>query len=121
MACMPLGIWIIAVVIYGSKRLHHNLFAAMLGAAIAIPPVGTWVVKAAICIGYVLTHLSLPDFSDATPGVDAFSTVFMAFPLSWLIGGVILGTVLHWVAIVVVFSALRFVSTPDTKLSDEGD
>jgi uncharacterized protein (DUF2062 family) len=113
MACMPLGIWIIAVVIYGSKRLHHNLFAAMLGAAIAIPPIGTWIVKAAICIGHVLTHLSFPDFSEATPGVDAFSTVFMAFPISWLVGGVILGTVLHWVAIVVVFSALRLVSTPD--------
>ncbi len=115
MACLPFGVWVIAVVVYGSKRLHHNLLAAMLGAALAIGPVGSAVAKASITIGYLFTHFALPDFSEATPGVDGLGTVFGAFPLSWLVGGVLLGTVLHWVAIVLVFWGLRWVPTSGTK------
>lgn len=111
MACLPLGSWIVIVVAYGSKRLHHNLFAAMLGAALVIPPIGVVVAKASITIGYALTHFGLPDFSGATPGVEGLGTVFTAFPLSRLVGGVLLGTVLHWLAIVLLFSVLRFVPT----------
>ncbi len=113
MACLPLGWWTALVVAYGSKRLHHNLLAAMLGAALVIPPIGTMVAKVSITIGYALTHFGLPHFSGATPGVEGLGVVFWAFPVSWIVGGVVLGTVLHWLAIVIVFSALRLVSTVD--------
>ena len=115
LACLPMGLWILPAMLYGSKRLHHHLLAAMLGAGLAVGPVGRVLAKASVTIGYVMTHLSPPDFSAATPGVDSVATVFCAFPVSWLIGGVLLGTVLHWAAIVVVFIVLGWVPTTGTN------
>jgi len=110
MACMPFGWGIILGVLYGSKRLHHNLWMASIGAALAIPPVGTVLTKASITIGYCITHLSLPDFSLAMPGVNTVGEVLWVFPLSWCVGGVVLGCVLHWAIIAMLMRILRFIT-----------
>ncbi len=99
MACMPLGWWIIPAVLYSSKRLHHNLWVTALGATLALPPMGDELAKVSITIGHLLTHLGLPDFSLAMPGTHTLSQVLLTFPVSWCVGGVVLGCALHWTAI----------------------
>jgi len=99
MACIPFGVWAFAVAAYGSKRLNHNLWAAMLGAALSIPPIGPWLAKTAISIIYVPTHLALPDFPAITPGLHYVAPLFRAYPITWCLGGAMLGTILHWVTI----------------------
>ncbi len=108
MACMPLGLWVIPAVSYGSKRLHHNIWSTALGAALAIPPIGDVLAKVSITIGHVITHLRLPAFSLANPGVNTHSEVFRAFPISWCVGGVLLGSALHWLIIGLLMRLLRY-------------
>jgi len=99
MACMPFGLWAFAVAVYGSRRLHHNLWAAIAGAALSIPPIGPLLAKIAITMIYAPTHFALPDFSAVSPGTPYIGTLIGTFPISWCLGGALLGTVLHWVTI----------------------
>ncbi len=108
LACMTLGWWVLPALIYGSKRLHHNLWASALGAALAIPPVGTVLVKASITLGYLATHLGLPDFSLADPSQSAMIEVMRTFPLSWSMGGIVIGCLLHWLIIAALMHLLRY-------------
>ncbi len=110
LACLPFGLWTFAVAAYSSKRLHHNLWAVMLGAALSIPPIGLLLAKLAISVIYVPTHFAWPDFPVITPGVHYAGTLFRAYPISWCIGGVLLGTVLHWVTLAVLTWLLRRIS-----------
>lgn len=110
-ACMPIGVWALAAAVYGSRRLHHNLWAALLGASLALPPVGPALAKVAITIGYVPMHFGWPDFAGATPGVDGLGAVFRAFPAASLIGGIVLGTALHWVTVFILLFFFRGVRT----------
>lgn len=107
MACLPLGWWAFVAAAYGSRRLHHNLVAAMTGALLTIPPVGPALAKVSITLGHLLTHFARPDFTEAMPGVDSLGQVLRAFPVSWCVGGLLLGTSLHAATIGVVFWALR--------------
>lgn len=107
MACMPVGMWAWVAATYGSRRLHHSLVAAIAGACLCIPPMGTTLAKVAITIGHVPLHLSLPDFNHARPGVESVGEVLRAFPISWPLGGVVLGTVLHWITLVGLFLFFR--------------
>jgi len=99
-ACMPFGLWAFAVAVYGSRRLHHSLWAAVLGATLSIPPIGPLLAKIAISIIYVPTHFALPDFTAVSPGAPYVGMLFRAYPISWCLGGALLGTILHWVTIV---------------------
>lgn len=107
MAFVPFGWLVFLVVAYASKRLHHNLWAAWIGSCLTLAPVGPVLTKAAVTVGHLLTHASLPDFTLATPGVAPVATVFAAFPVSWCVGGVLLGTVAHWVTISILMLAFR--------------
>jgi uncharacterized protein (DUF2062 family) len=107
MAFMPFGWFVFFVVAYGSKRLHHNLWAAWIGACLTLAPVGPALTKAAVTVGPLLTHARVPDFTVAMPGVAPVATVFATFPVSWCVGGVLLGTVAHWVTIAVLMLAFR--------------
>ncbi len=107
---MPFGIWALAVAAYGSKRLHHNLWAAMLGAALSIPPFGRMLAMIAITIIYVPTHFAFPDFSAVTPGTQYVGALFRAYPISWCVGGILLGTLLHWATIAGLMCLLRWVN-----------
>jgi len=109
MAFMPLGWFVFLVVAYGSRRLHHNLWAAWIGACLTLAPVGPALTKAAVTVGHLLTHASLPDFTIAMPGVAPVTTVFAAFPVSWCVGGVLLGTVAHWLTISILMLAFRWI------------
>lgn len=106
-ACLPLGPWAFAAAAYGSRRLHHNLWGALLGAALVLPPVGPAMAKVAIGIGHAVTRFARPDFTAALPGAQSVREVFGAFPLSWCVGGVLLGTVLHWVTLGLLVAILR--------------
>ncbi len=107
MACMPLGLWAFVVVIFGSKRLHHNLWAALFGACLTLPPIGPFLAKLAITIAYLPTHFAMPDFTGAMPGVDSIAVVLRAFPIAWPIGGIIIGFACHWLAIFAVVRSFR--------------
>ena len=109
LACMPLGLWAFAAAAYGSKRLHHSLWAAMLGATLSIPPIGPLLAKTAIAIVYIPTHLAVPDFPVTSPGVHYVGTLFRAYPVSWCLGGVLLGTVMHWLTISGLMWLLRLI------------
>ncbi len=98
-ACMPLGLLVFAAAVFGSKRLHHNLWPAMLGAALSSPPIGPTLAKTAIAVAYVPTHGALPDFPAVPPGFHYVAPLFRAYPVSWCLGGLVLGTLLHWVTI----------------------
>lgn len=107
MACWSLGAWTIVAIAYTSKRLNHNLWATLLGAMFALPPLGPALGKLAITIAYVPTHLALPPFDQAAPGVAELGTIIRTFPFSWCAGSFILGTALHWVALATALFVMR--------------
>lgn len=106
-ACWSLGLWTIVAILYGSKRLNHNLWAVLAGAALAIPPIGPVLGKVAITVAYVPMHLSLPSFESVAPGASELGTIIRTFPVSWFLGSVVVGTVLHWLALTTLMYATR--------------
>lgn len=106
-ACLPLGIGAFPAAAYGSWRLRHNLWAALLGATLCLPPVGPAIAKLSIAFGHILLGFAWPDFTLISPGEQPIHVVLRSYYLTWPLGSLVAGTLLHWLTILVLLLLFR--------------
>ncbi|HEY7118531.1 MAG TPA: DUF2062 domain-containing protein [Tepidisphaeraceae bacterium] len=96
--------------LYAARRLHLHPLSVLLGSHASTPPVGPLLIAAAIALGHVLLHGSLPALADFDPRHVGWSHVVGPLLLEWMIGGILLGLVLAMLTFVVAVGLLRFVA-----------
>ncbi len=99
MANMPAGGFEPLLGVYASIRLRVHMLPILIGAQLALPPVGDALSYCAIHIGHFATHFGIADLTYAQMRNERFIELINQYPLSWCIGGVVTGFVCNWVMI----------------------
>jgi uncharacterized protein (DUF2062 family) len=76
--------------LYVARRLHLHPLAVVAGSQLSTPPLGPALIAAAVTVGHLLLHGSLPSAADfhATHGVGAFAARFL---VEWALGAGVVG------------------------------
>jgi uncharacterized protein (DUF2062 family) len=102
-AGLAVGVFIANLPAYGfqsvlsmlaARRLHLHPLAVLLGSHISTPPIGPVMVAAAITLGHVLMHGSVPSLAELNPHDMGWSAVLGPLLVQWLVGSLILGAVM---------------------------
>jgi glycosyltransferase involved in cell wall biosynthesis len=80
--------------LYAARRLHLHPLPVLLGSHVSTPPVGPLLIGAAIGLGHLLLHGTLPAWSDFDPGRAGWSAILGPRLLEWSIGALLLGFVM---------------------------
>jgi len=111
MANMPVG-WVrILLAIYAARRLHVHLLPVLFGLAIMWTPLDGVLSDAALNLGHLVCHASLPDISSIQTVPPHHMTLWLRFPLSYSIGCVTMGFLCNWLLIGSLFLMFRLIPT----------
>jgi uncharacterized protein (DUF2062 family) len=77
-----------------ARRLNLHPLSVVAGSNIAFPPVGPLLIAAAITVGHLLLHGSLPVLAEYNLLHTGVAAVLWPVLLEWLIGGIVLGAIL---------------------------
>jgi uncharacterized protein (DUF2062 family) len=77
--------------LYTARRFHLHPLSVLLGSHVSTPPVGPLMWMAAIGLGHLLFHGSLPVMAEFDPWRLGWSRVVGPLLLEWLVCGVVLG------------------------------
>jgi uncharacterized protein (DUF2062 family) len=117
--------------LYAAKRLHLHPVAVVLGTQISTPPLGPILNAAAIALGHLILHGSLPSTADFDFRTIGFLGVLRRMLLEWCIGSPIIGLVCAYLTFLIFSRLLRLAvardpitpnppkRTPDTPESSE--
>ena len=108
--------------LYMSKRFHMNPVAVFLGTNISTPPVGPLLNVAAVAVGSLLIHGSLPspaDFDLRTLGWLTVIANLRNMLLEWLLGSIIVGLACAGIVFMVGHRVLRLAAagSDDTRIT----
>jgi uncharacterized protein (DUF2062 family) len=76
--------------LYTAKRLHMHPLPVLIGSHASTPPVGPMLIAAAVGLGHLILHGSLPAMADYDPRHLTLAQV-LGILHEWLIGGVLIG------------------------------
>jgi glycosyltransferase involved in cell wall biosynthesis len=76
--------------LYTARRLHLHPVAVVAGSHVSIPPLAPFLIAAAIALGHLVLHGTLPPWSFDS----GLKNVAGALLLDWVVGGVVLGLIL---------------------------
>ena len=109
-----LGVFIANLPLYGlqtllglftARRLHLNSFSVVAGTQLSTPPIGPALIAAAIFVGHVILHGSMPTWTTLQSQLHGHVAGLVgSVVLDWVVGSVCVGTVLA----IGAFVLLRF-------------
>jgi glycosyltransferase involved in cell wall biosynthesis len=108
-----------ALAVYVSKRLHLNPLAMILGTQASIPPIGPLLIAAGIAVGHLILHGSLPAMEDLDVRQLGWGGVIGPVLLDWLVGGVVVGTLMGAATALVSWRIFRRVRTEEDLAASE--
>ena len=114
-ANVPLGGFQIILAIYVAKRLHVHLLPVLVGLLVMIPPVGIFLAKVAIGLGWLLLHASWPDFTRLDPATAGHWTVLGCVPIAWPLGSIFVSFICNWITVGVLLPLLRLIPVRAAK------
>jgi uncharacterized protein (DUF2062 family) len=94
--------------LYVARRLHLHPLAVVAGSHASAPPMGPFLVAAAMWLGHVITHGSIPVWSEVTPFHGKFVAHALPLLLDWLVGAAVIGTTLAITVFIVANFLFRF-------------
>lgn len=77
--------------LYLARRLHLNPLAVLGGTQVSTPPISAVLIAAAICLGHLLLHGSLPTWPNFHDAHAIWRLVAWPLLIDWAVGGVLLG------------------------------
>lgn len=108
-ANMPLGGFEILLAVYAAWRLHVHMLPVVAGSLLCLGAAGAALSRAAITVGHLLLHASPPDLTALDPGGGRHWRTLAEFPLSWPLGGIVIGFLCNWIIIAVLVALFRLV------------
>jgi uncharacterized protein (DUF2062 family) len=100
--------------LYSARRLHLHPLPVLLGSHLSTPPVGPLLIAAAIGLGHLILHGSLPAWADYDPRRTGWWAMLKPLLLEWSLGALLLGFVMAVVTFALTVSLMRFVSERKT-------
>jgi glycosyltransferase involved in cell wall biosynthesis len=101
--------------LYIARRLHLHPVAVVIGSQISTPPIGPLLNAAAIALGHVILHGSLPTSADFDIRANGFLYVFRRMLLEWAIGSPIVGLVCAVAVFVISNRLLQLAAAKDSR------
>ncbi len=95
--------------LFAARRLRLNPMPVLLGSHLSAPAFAPMLIAAAITIGHLLLHGTLPTIRHFAPSVVGYAALARSVILEWAVGGVVLGTVLAIAAYAISGLLLRCV------------
>lgn len=80
-----------ALCVYLARRLHLNPLATIAGSQLSTPPIGAALIAAALCVGHLVLHGSMPVWPDFHSAHAIWHALAWPMLLDWTVGGVIVG------------------------------
>lgn len=108
-ANLPIYGFQILASLYVAKRFHLHPLAVVTGSMLSTPPIGPVLIAAAIMVGHLLLHGSLPSAAEYHVGWAALPELFGKVMGEWALGSVIVGLACLTVTFVVSMALLRAV------------
>jgi uncharacterized protein (DUF2062 family) len=99
--------------LYAARRLKLHPLPVLLGSHASTPPIGPALIAAAVALGHLILHGSLPAVSDFDPRRAGWASIVGPIMIEWLLGGVLLGALLAIVTFGLVATAMRLLSDPE--------
>ena len=87
--------------LYLARRLHLNPLAAAVGTQLSTPPIGFVLIAAAIYLGHILLHGSLPIWPDLHSLHAIWHALGWPMLFDWAVGGTVVGFVLAAITFVI--------------------
>jgi uncharacterized protein (DUF2062 family) len=101
------------VSLFIAKRVRLNPVSVVAGANVSIPPVGPALIAAAIAVGHLMLHGSLPTLASYDFRNHAIGAVLIPTIIEWILGGIVLGLILAGLSFVGLNSFLgMFTDSP---------
>jgi uncharacterized protein (DUF2062 family) len=106
--------------LYSARRLHLHPVAVVAGSQLSTPPVGPFLVAAAVAVGHVLLHGRLPALGEyrAAAARGGVWNVLGSVVVEWTLGSLVVGFVCACVTFVVASKLLRLAAR-DTNAADD--
>jgi uncharacterized protein (DUF2062 family) len=96
--------------LYSARRLHLHPLPVLLGSHLSTPPVGPLLIAAAIGLGHLILHGSLPAWADYDPRRAGWWAMLKPLLLEWSVGALLLGFVMAVLTFVLMVSLMRLAS-----------
>ncbi len=93
--------------LYAARRLHLHPLSVVVGSQLSTPPIGPLLIVAAIGIGHLLLHGSMPALHDYDISRVGAVALFRSVALEWSIGGVLMGFLSAFIVFVVANRLFR--------------
>jgi len=108
--------------LYCARRLHLHPVAVVAGSQLSTPPVGPFLVAAAVAVGHVLLHGRLPMLGEyrAAAARGGVWNVLGSVVVEWTLGSFIVGFVCACVTFVIASKLLRLAARDTRPDSDAG-
>lgn len=90
-ANMPVYPFQTAFCVYLARRLHLNPLATIAGSQLSTPPIGAALIVAAIFVGHLVLHGSMPAWPDFHSAHAIWHALAWPMLLDWAVGGLIVG------------------------------
>jgi uncharacterized protein (DUF2062 family) len=99
--------------LYAARRLHVHPVPVVIGTNISTPPLGPVLNAAAIVVGHLILHRSLPSAGDYNFHDMGFLGVLRRMLLEWVIGSPIIGLVCTFFVFVISNRLLKLAAAKD--------
>jgi uncharacterized protein (DUF2062 family) len=109
--------------LYFARRLHLHPVAVVAGSQLSTPPVGPFLVAAAVAVGHVLLHGQLPMLREyrAAMARDGVWNLLGSVVVEWTLGSLIVGFVCACVTFVIASKLLRLAARNADAANDARD
>lgn len=99
--------------LYSARRLHLNPLSVLLGSQLSTPPIGPLLGIAAVTLGHLLLHGSMPLAANFNIHDLGWKAVVGPFLLDWVVGGVLMGLILGAIVFVLAMFSFNFFIGPE--------
>jgi len=110
--------------LYTARRLHLHPISVLFGTYISTPPIGVLLVGLAIGVGHFLLHGQFPSFGELqvqTLNAETVSKLFGSLLLEWIVGSLILGSILAPISYVAMKVFFKCVPVKEIELEPSED
>jgi glycosyltransferase involved in cell wall biosynthesis len=93
--------------LYTARRLHLHPLPVLIGSHVSTPPIGPALIAAAVGLGHLLLHGSLPVVRDFDPRPLGWTHMLLPRLMEWMVGGVLLGILMGSATFLITNRLLR--------------
>jgi uncharacterized protein (DUF2062 family) len=99
--------------LYSARRLHLNPLSVLLGSQLSTPPIGPLLGIAAVTLGHLLLHGSLPVAANFNIAHLGWKAVLGPVLLDWAVGGLLMGLILGAIVFAIAICSINLIIRPE--------